>query len=90
MKNVERIMIADDLVYVKKIGNNYKIIYPIKNGDGSINWKHLITGGSWWNLIGIGIFCFIFLMAILEYTNSLRYCSELVAEKIASQNIFLP
>lgn len=87
MKNVEKIMICDDLVYVKKTGSGYKIVYPIKNEGGSINWKNFIAGGNWWNLAWVGLYVIIFIGAILEYTESLKYCSELVAEKIASENI---
>jgi len=38
-------------VKLRKGKLGYRLIFPIKNFDGSINWFNLLTGGSWGSLI---------------------------------------
>lgn len=38
-------------IWAQKDKLGWRVIYPIKNEDGSINWFNLITGGSWARLI---------------------------------------
>ena len=85
MKNIKEVMIDDEVVYLRKDILGLHVTHPIKNKDGTINWKNLICGGSWLNLILIIIFVLIMIFAIVEYVNSLRYCSELIAEKLSQK-----
>ena len=47
LKDVE---IDGKKIYLKKRMFGYKIVYPIRNEDGSINWINLLFGG-WGNLV---------------------------------------
>ena len=75
---------ADDLpvnesVYLKKSMGNYRVVYPIKNDDGSINWFNLLTGGSWFNVIVIGVVVAIILALLFEYSSNVKLLQEEVA-----------
>lgn len=52
----------EDKVYMKKDMFGWRVVHPIKNEDGSLNWFNIFTGGSWGNLILIifivGVICF--------------------------------
>lgn len=72
MKNVKRIEIDGKIVQLKKSGDRYRVIYPLKNEDGSINWFNVLTGGSWWNLIWVGAFVLIFVGILYEYSKNLN------------------
>ena len=56
-----------ELVYLRKGSLGWKVVYPTRNEDNTINWKHLITGNSWWNLVFVIIFVTIALGCIYEY-----------------------
>jgi len=64
----------------------YKVVKPIKV-DGKINWKNLITGGSWKNLIIIIIFVLILLGAINEYTQAIKLANDCLIEQDIISNI---
>ena len=81
MKGVIEKEVNGEIVYLKKNFDGWKVVFPIKNRDGTYNWKHLITGGSWWNLAKIGFFILIFLLAVFEWRKSLEYCSEFIANQ---------
>jgi|WetSurMetagenome_2_1015567.scaffolds.fasta_scaffold345790_2 hypothetical protein len=42
-------------VLVRKGKLGYRLIYPYKRADGSINWFNALCGGSWWNF-GVTLF----------------------------------
>ena len=48
-------------VYLKKDIFGYRVIHPIKNDDGSINWPNLLFGG-WKNL-----FLLLFILGIIGF-----------------------
>ena len=72
LDNGESILLKKDIL-------GYRIIYPIKNLDGSWNWKNLIAGGSWIKLGLVAVVVAIIVLAIVEYTsniNSLLSCFD--------------
>ena len=69
----------DAQVYLKKSGNNYRVVHPIKNEDGSWNWFNLLTGGSWMNLIILGVVVGIILGVLLEYSSNVRVLQDQLA-----------
>ena len=52
----------EEKVYMKKDFFGWRVVHPIKNEDGSLNWFNMLTGGSWGNLAllicVVGIVCF--------------------------------
>jgi len=75
----------EDGVYLTKGSSffGWRLIFPIKNEDGSINWFNLFTGGSWanvaWTILIVGVLVgSIFLYrhdvnAIKEYYQSICF-----------------
>lgn len=61
-------------VFLKKSGENYRVVHPIKI-DGKIVWKNLIAGGNWWNLLFIGIGVIVILGLINEYMSNISLTS---------------
>ena len=74
----KKIEIEGETVCMKKSFNGWREIHPIKNEDGKINWKNLICGGSWWNLILVVVFVLVALGAIHEYRSNLSLCADLM------------
>ena len=79
MVEIKKVEVDGEVVHLSKTTSSFfskwHVVYPIKNDDGSINWKHLITGGTWWNLVFVLLFIGVFLGASWEYNNSLQDCS---------------
>jgi len=72
MKEIKEIEVDGDIIYLRKDSLGWRTINPIKNKDGSINWKNLIAGGSWIKLaITIG-FVLLIVLSIWEYTHNIN------------------
>ncbi len=75
---------AEDLpeaaqVYLKKSGENYRVVHPIKNQDGSWNWFNLFTGGSWFNVVVVSVVVLIILGVLLEYSVNIKVLQDQLA-----------
>jgi len=68
----EWITINNERVAVKKSFGSWRVVHPIKNEDNSINWKNLLIGGSWWNLIVISIIILILAGLFREYSSQAK------------------
>ena len=66
----------NEKIHLKKGFTGWKVVYPIKNEDGSINWKHLITGGSWFNLLFVIIIVVLILLCVSEYSKAVTMANE--------------
>ena len=53
--------------------DNFKVVKPWKNEDGTINWFNFLTGGGWKNVIGVIIIVVIILGIIYEYTTNIQH-----------------
>jgi hypothetical protein len=69
---------AEEKVYLKKDFLGYRVVYPIKNEDGTINWFHLIFG-SWSNIVFLIILALIITVFYLG-VNELISNYKLVAD----------
>lgn len=68
MENIDQKI--DDGVYLKKDKLfRYRLIYPIKNSDGSWNWFNILTGGSWGNLIATSLVIAAILFSVWAYKH---------------------
>ena len=67
-KGVKEIEIEGERVFLKKGFLGWSVIHPVKI-DGKINWKNLIAGGNWGNLMIILVFLVICLGAIFEVSD---------------------
>ena len=64
---IERVVINKEEVFLKKDKFGWRVIHPIKI-DGKFNMKNLFVGGSYWNILKIGLF--VGAMAFLIWTYS--------------------
>ena len=90
MENIKEVEIEGKKIYLKESFNGWKIVYPIKNADGSINWKHLIAGGSWTNLFLVALFVAVMVGFFFEYNHNLKMCSELMNKANLNPLRFVP
>lgn len=66
----------------------WRLVFPNKNTDGTINWFNLITGGSWGNIIGVFIIVCVMIGLVLAYKHdvaALVECCNRVTETIPFQ-----
>jgi len=83
---IEEVIINNEKLYLKKDKLGWHEIHPIKNSDGTINWKNLLIGGSW---IKFGIIIFIILIilgCIYEYSIALKTANDCLNQT----KIFIP
>lgn len=74
--NGQTVLIENEVVTLRKGLFGWHVIYPIKNKDGSINWKNLIAGGSWWKLGLVILFVILAIGAINEYVGIAKIANE--------------
>ena len=65
-------------IYLKKSLGEWKIVKPIRNEDGSINWFNFIFGGSWLNFWSMVIIVAIICGFFYEYHSGLEYCNSML------------
>ena len=73
MKNIEKIR---EGLYIKKDRLGYRIVYPYKNDDGTINWFNVLTGGSWGNLIKVVLIVSLILFVTWGYYHDTKACKD--------------
>lgn len=79
MKKIEVVEIEGKKVYLRKSFLGYKVVYPIKV-EGKTNWKHLIAGGSWWNLLKVGILVIVILIVVSEYSKAVQLANQCITQ----------
>ncbi len=70
---------SGEKVSLRKGFLGWSVVHPIKNSDGSINWKNLISGGNWYKLLIIGFIVVILILAVYEHfmvVETARECLE--------------
>jgi len=73
---IKEIDLEGERVFIKKSRIfGWGVVHPIKV-DGKISWKNLISGGSWFKLISIGVLSLLILLAILEYNSIVEIANE--------------
>lgn len=79
---MEKVLVEGEEIYLKKSSwFGWTVTYPIRNSDGTINWKHLIAGRTWKNLLVPLAFVIIMLGVIHEYTTAVRIANECLLNK---------
>jgi len=84
--NIKELTVEGDKIFLKKSKYfNWKVVHPYRI-DGKINWKNLIAGGNWFNLLWIALIIGIILGCLYEYSvvlKSLNECSKSLPIKFA-------
>jgi len=78
-EGIQRVMIDGQEVALKHDFLGWRIIRPFRNMDGSINWKNVISGGSWIKLAVVTIVVGILLGAMFEYYSQLLLLNKCLA-----------
>lgn len=77
---MKEITIDNEKVFLKKSRSGYRVIHPIKI-NGKINWKNLIAGGDWLNLLKIAIIVIIISGCLKEYVTAVRVANECLSNQ---------
>lgn len=72
MKNINKVFIGEEKIYLKKDFIGWHVIHPWKNEDGTINWFNTLTGGSWWHILITFIIVLLIVGVIYEYTSNIN------------------
>ncbi len=54
----------------------YRLVFPIRNQDGSLNWFNLLTGGSWGNLIIVFAIVLFMVGLVFAYKHDIALLVE--------------
>jgi hypothetical protein len=76
MGKIEKVSIENETIYLKKGILGWNVINPLKNEDGTTNWKNLLIGGSWIKLILIILFVIFCVGAIFEVSHIVKIANE--------------
>lgn len=86
IKNLKEVIIDNEKVYLKKDRLGWHVVYPYKI-DGKINWKNLISGGSWFKL-GIVIFIIVVVIGcVYEYSLVVKTANDCLNKSSLLNNL---
>ena len=66
-------------LYVKKSFDGYRVVYPYRNEDGSLNLFNILTGGNYWKLVKVGIILLLILGMSWAYARDTEACRDLIS-----------
>jgi len=75
---MEEVIIDGKTLNLKKGFGGWRIVYPFKNSDGTLNWFNILTGGSWANLLKVGVIVALLIFLIFAYKIDISACKELI------------
>ena len=79
MTKIHRVIVNESEVALKYDFMGWRVVLPFRNSDGSLNWKNIISGGSWIKLfITMGLVAII-LGAMFEYYSQLILLNKCLA-----------
>lgn len=85
MKGIKSVIIDGEKVFLKKSALGYRVIKPIRNEDGSYNLKNLLLGGSWVNILIIGLIVTIIIGCLWEYSSNVNNLLECIKHPYSSE-----
>lgn len=72
----------DEEIYFKKDWAGYRIVHPIKNKDGSINWINFLCGGKR-NAVFMLVVILLIFTAMFAYAQDIKQYKEVVENPCA-------
>ena len=84
---IKEVEIEGNKIYLKKDFFGWRTVNPIKNSDGSINWKNLLFGGSWIKAISILFIVAIILLCLYDYSNAIKIGNECLNKSTVINNL---
>jgi len=76
-RNIVEVEVKDTKVELKKGYFGYRVVHPIINDNGKLNWINFIFGG-WENLIILLIVLLFIFYAINSYRQDIQTCKEII------------
>ena len=67
----------DESIYLKKDYFGYRIVHPIKNDDGTINWLNFLVGGKR-NLVVLIIIMIVLGGILYSYAHDIKEMQDVV------------
>lgn len=83
---IKKIEIDGESIYINKGRLGWSVVHPIKNDDGSINWKNLICGGAWWKLGVIAFVVIVILGCLYEYSTAVELANKCLHSRLSLDN----
>lgn len=80
---IKWITLDDKDVAMRKSFDGWRVVYPIKNKDNTLNWKNILISGSYWNFIKFLAFILFVLLFYYVYAHDTAICRETVKRDIA-------
>ena len=65
-------------LYLKKSFDGYRVVHPIRNTDGSLNWFNILTGGNWWKVAKLILILLLVLGMSWSYLRDTKQCRDLI------------
>jgi len=69
---------SGDVVWLSGKGRDYRVIYPLKNEDGSWNVRNLLLGGSWRRFFQFLFVMGLILVSIFAYKHDVSECFKII------------
>jgi len=78
---IEKVKLSNgDEVWLSGRGREWRVIYPIKNEDGSWNRKNLLLGGSWRRFLMGWFVVLLILVSVFAYKHDVGACLEILKD----------
>ena len=61
---------------IRRSFDGWRVVYPMKNQDGSLNWKNIILGGGWGNALRWLMILALILLFFYVYGHDTSVCRE--------------
>lgn len=78
---INEVKLNEEVIHLKKskvFGGGWRVVHPINNKDGSINWINLLVGG-WGNLIVLIFLALLLYFSYVGITEILESCRDMAA-----------
>jgi hypothetical protein len=82
MTQIEKISLYGDTLYLRKSFDGWRVVYPYKNEDGSLNLTNLILGGNIWIFLKLALICFVLVAILLFYSYDMNNFKQTIIKNI--------
>jgi len=74
--DIHRVVVSGEEVALKKDFMGWRIVRPFRNSNGSLNWKNIISGGSWIKFFIMLFIVVVIIGAMFEYYSQLNLLTK--------------
>jgi len=77
--DIHRVKVNGEEVTLKHDFLGWRVVHLFRNSDGSLNWKNIISGGSWIKMFITFFIVAVILGAMFEYYSQLNLLTKCLA-----------